>query len=83
MRSPSARSTFLNQLFRILLAMACVASLASTASMAETAPVPQLAPQDAEEAPKIPDNQLDRYNPDKSWKPTDDDWPEEDEGAAE
>src|SRR5437868_12644057 len=26
---------------------------------------------------------MDRYNPDKSWKPTDDDWPEEDEGAAE
>src|SRR6266403_1870139 len=58
MRSPSARSTFLNQLFRILLAMACVASLASTASMAQSAPVPQLAPQDAGEAPKIPDDQL-------------------------
>src|SRR6266403_473324 len=58
MRSPSARSTFLNQLFRILLAIACVASLASTASMAQSAPVPQLAPQDAGEAPKIPDDQL-------------------------
>jgi hypothetical protein len=25
--------------------------------------------------------QMDRYNPDKTWKPTDDEWPEEKEGA--
>jgi hypothetical protein len=24
---------------------------------------------------------MDRYNPDKTWKPTDDEWPEEEEGA--
>jgi hypothetical protein len=26
---------------------------------------------------------MDRYNPDKTWKPTDDQWPEENEGSAE
>ena len=26
---------------------------------------------------------MDRYNPDKTWKPTDDQWPEESEGSAE
>jgi hypothetical protein len=26
---------------------------------------------------------MDRYNPDKTWKPTDDHWPEEEEGSAE
>ena len=26
---------------------------------------------------------MDRYNPDKTWKPTDDQWPEEEEGPAE
>ena len=26
---------------------------------------------------------MDRYNPDKTWKPTDDQWPEEKEGSTE
>jgi len=25
---------------------------------------------------------MDRYNPDKTWKPTDDDWPDEDDGGS-
>ena len=26
---------------------------------------------------------MDRFNPDKTWKPTDDEWPEEEEAATQ